>query len=200
MLYPKLKFPKVSGRPFFYTNFVQTVDGKVQVKKPGYWPIGSKTDHDVLMELRGHTDVLIHGANLAKEFGKITLKHLPKKVAYYVMSRESLGAKLDHLEGGLRWHLFSGSIKKLVNELQSKGYRNILVEGGPTLLGSFLKENLIDEIFLTIAPKIYGTESGSTLTLVEGILFNPANIKKLKLVSVKKVGDELFLRYRAQNQ
>lgn len=62
-------------------------------------------------------------------------------------------------------------------------------------MGSFLKDNLIDEIFLTIAPRIFGTEPGKTLTLVEGILFKPNQIKKLKLVSVKKAGDELYLRY-----
>jgi len=38
MLYPNLKFPKFSDRPFFYTNFVQTIDGKVGVKEEGYWP------------------------------------------------------------------------------------------------------------------------------------------------------------------
>ena len=197
MLYTNLKFPKISGRPFFYTNFVQTVDGKVAVKKPGYWPIGSKLDHDVLIELRSHADVLIHGGNLAREFGEITLKNLHPKLSYYIITSHSNGLP-DKLKNHPQVTIFSGSLKKLVQKLKSNGQKLILVEGGPTLLGSFLKENLMDEIFLTVAPKIYGT-SNLTLNLVEGILFPKNSTKKLRLLSVKPIKDELFLRYKVGN-
>lgn len=189
MLYPNLVFPKISGRPFFYTNFVQTVDGKVQVKRPGYWPIGSRTDYQVLTELRTYADCLIHGKNLYNEFGEITKKSLQKK--QFKASRLNLSKNPD-----LPYLIGTHDLKKLSGNLYKKGYKNVLVEGGPTLLGSFLKENLIDEIFLTIAPKIFGTESGKTLTLVESILLSPKATKKLKLLSIKPIGDELFLRYR----
>lgn len=189
MLYPNLKFPRVSGRPFFYTNFVQTVDGKVQVKKPGYWPIGSDKDHEVLIELRANADCLIHGKNLYNEFGKITKKSLQKKE--FKNLRKKLGKNPD-----LPYIIGTHDLKKLSRDLYKRGYKNVLVEGGPTLLGSFLKENLIDEIFLTIAPKIFGSGKENTLTLVEGYLFPPKATKKLKLLSIKPTGDELFLRYR----
>lgn len=179
MFYQKLKFPKFKNRPFFYTNFVQTLDGKVGVRKTGYWPIGSKIDHQILLELRSYADCLIHGKNLAKEFGEITKKSLKRyhpDLPYIVVTSHNL---LD-----------------LVSMLQEKGYKRVLVEGGPTLLTSFLKEDLIDEIFLTVSPKIFGSEKDVTLTLAEGYLFPPDKIKKFKLLSVKKMGDEVFLRYR----
>lgn len=188
MFYQNLKFPKVKDRPFFYTNFVQTLDGKVAVKRSGYWPIGSKKDYSVLIELRAYADCLIHGKNLAQEFGEITLKSLNKP--NFKALRKKLGKNPD-----LPYVMGSHDLKKLSSELQKKRYQHVLVEGGPTLLGSFLKENLIGEIFLTIAPKIYGTEGKTTLSLIEGILFSPQNIMKLKLVSVKKLGNEVFLRY-----
>lgn len=72
----------------------------------------------------------------------------------------------------------------------------MLIEGGPTILASFLKEGLIDEIFLTIAPKIFGSKYPSTLTMVEGYLFPKQSIKKLKLLSVKPIGNEIYLRYQ----
>lgn len=209
LVYRNLKFPKRINRPFFYTNFVQTLDGKVQVLKntKDYWPIGSKADHEVMMELRSHADCLIHGKNLAKEFGEITMKNLNKGsfkkmrqklgkdpvLPYFILSDKpetleiSLGANVIHPPGG---------ILGLVKLLKKKGYRNILVEGGPTLLCSFLKESLIDEIFLTIAPKIYGNEKGSTLSLVEGYLFPKKATKNLSLLSIKKLNSELYLRYK----
>lgn len=188
MFYPKLIFPIKKDRPLFYTNFVQTIDGKVAVKREGYWPIGSKIDHQVLVELRASADCLIHGRNLYNEFGHITRQSLQEDK--FKALRKKLGKNPD-----LPYIVGSHNLKKLTLDLYNRGYKDVLVEGGPTLLGSFLKENLIDEIFLTIAPKIYGTQNLTTLNLVEGILFPPHDIKKLKLLSVKKIKDELFLRY-----
>lgn len=204
MFYQKLTFPKVKDRPFFYTNFVQTIDGKVWVGKKGYWPIGSRKDYEVLTELRTYADCLIHGGNLAREFGEVTLKSINKslfkqqrrvmgkgaQLPYYVVTRHPKDFK------NLKANVFSKSLKELILELNDNGYKTVLIEGGPTLLGSFLNENLLDEIFLTIAPKIFGTEKDITLTLVEGVLFSPHKIKTLKLVSLKKINDEIFLRYR----
>lgn len=209
MLYPNLKFSKSpKARPFFYTNFVSTVDGKVTAPTPDYWPIGSKTDYKTLLELRSYADCLIHGAVLAKKHGELTLKSLNKAdfkkmrkakgksedLPYIVMTKDpkQLSALKDKAV------LFEGSINLLVKELKNKGYKHILVEGGPTLLGSFIKEELIDEIFLTIAPKIYGSRPNSTKTLIEGILL-PPNKFKLKLSSFQRVKDELYLRYQVRS-
>lgn len=189
MFYPKLTFPTKSGRPFFYTNFVMTLDGKVAVKKEGYWPIGSRTDYKVLIELRARADALIHGKNLFNEFGSVTQKSLNKPA--FKRMRRNLGKNPV-----LPYIIATHDLQELTHKLHEKGYKHVLVEGGPTLLGSFLKENLLDEIFLTIAPKIYGTENLTTKTLVEGTLFPPNDIKKLKLLSAKQIGNELFLRYR----
>ena len=66
-IYPNLEFPNISNRPFFYTNFVSTVDGKTQVltDPKAYWPIGSELDYRTLIELRTYADLLIHGKNTA---------------------------------------------------------------------------------------------------------------------------------------
>ncbi len=43
------------------------------------------------------------------------------------------------------------------------GIRLLLCEGGPTLLGGLLRERLVDELFLTIAPKLAGGGHGPTI-------------------------------------
>lgn len=169
-----------------------TLDGKVAVKRKGYWPIGSKKDYEVLTELRAYADCLIHGKNLFNEFGELTKKSLKKVI--FKQTRRVLGKSAI-----LPYVIASHDLKQLSKDLYKKGYKNILVEGGPTLLGSFLKKNLMDEIFLTIAPKIFGSEKGSTLTLVENYLFPKEAIKKLKLLSVKQIENELYLRYKVLN-
>jgi riboflavin biosynthesis pyrimidine reductase len=72
----------------------------------------------------------------------------------------------------------------------------ILVEGGPRLLGNFLAEQLLDEQFLTLAPQIAGRDNGASRPgLVSGQLFAPSHPLWGKLVSVKRGGSHLFLRY-----
>jgi dihydrofolate reductase len=65
-----------------------------------------------------------------------------------------------------------------------------LLVGGATINGLFLKHNLVDELFLTIEPKIFG--SGKNMT--EGKLLN----SKLQLKSVKKINKigTLLLKYK----
>jgi len=46
----------------------------------------------------------------------------------------------------------------LLDELSKRGITQLLVEGGPTVISSFLKEHLADEICVYIAPKIFGQQ------------------------------------------
>ncbi len=77
------------------------------------------------------------------------------------------------------------------------GVRVALYEGGPTLLASFLKAHLIDELFLTLSPLIVGhTQEQHRLSLVEGYGFSPATAPWSTLLSVKLADNHLLLRYK----
>ncbi len=72
----------------------------------------------------------------------------------------------------------------------------ILTEGGPHLIGDFFAEKCLDELFLTLAPQIAGRDALSARPgLVEGKLFAPQQALWGKLISLKRGGDHLFLRY-----
>jgi 2,5-diamino-6-(ribosylamino)-4(3H)-pyrimidinone 5'-phosphate reductase len=72
----------------------------------------------------------------------------------------------------------------------------LLVEGGPSLNHSLVSKKLVDELFLTLAPKLLGGPRSGTLTLLEGTGLSPSQSPKVVLVSVHLSGDELYLRYR----
>lgn len=79
--------------------------------------------------------------------------------------------------------------------------RLLLHEGGPALFGQFLQVNLIDELFLTVAPQMAGRNSAPDRpALVRNAAFSPADAPWLKLLSVKNAGDLLFLRYDKTGQ
>jgi riboflavin biosynthesis pyrimidine reductase len=84
---------------------------------------------------------------------------------------------------------------------QEFGVALVLTEGGPTLFGEFVTCGLVDELFLTIAPQIAGRVlEHPRPALVEGAEFTPATAPWLKLLSAKKAGDHLYLRYRRRNE
>jgi riboflavin biosynthesis pyrimidine reductase len=72
----------------------------------------------------------------------------------------------------------------------------ILTEGGPRLFGDFLSEMCLDELFLTLAPQIAGRdghiERGG---IVARKIFAPDHPLWGKLISIKRGGSHLFLRY-----
>ena len=82
--------------------------------------------------------------------------------------------------------------------LRDRGLQSILVEGGGQVMWEFLKANELEELHLTLTPRILG---GATApTLVEGTGFTAAQVKNFELIRSKKVGDELYLTYRRRSQ
>lgn len=212
-MYENIEFTPVEGRPMFYTNMVQTLDGKTWVTNPDpanlnpYWPIGSLADYAALTDLRGKADALIHGSNTALIFGVKTLERLNDPDFKTMRSKADKNPDLPYYVATTnpkKFDIFDNSptkpsfappnLERLSRRLYEKGYRHVLVEGGPTLLRSFLEEGLLDEVFVTIAPRIFGDNNNNTLTMVEGGLFLPKQIE-LQLLSCVPQGNEAFLRF-----
>lgn len=77
---------------------------------------------------------------------------------------------------------------------EDHGIRSVLCEGGPTLNSFLLAAGLVDELFLTLNPKLAG--GAAALTIVAGReLVEPA---ELSLMSVAEGGGDLFTRWRVQ--
>jgi 2,5-diamino-6-(ribosylamino)-4(3H)-pyrimidinone 5'-phosphate reductase len=73
--------------------------------------------------------------------------------------------------------------------------KRLLCEGGGELNAALFHAGLVDELHLTIAPKIFGGRSAPTLA--DGIgAATLAEAVRLQQRSMRRVGDELFLVYR----
>ncbi len=76
------------------------------------------------------------------------------------------------------------------NDLYNKGIISVMIEGGKKVLISALKSEMVDEI------NIYR----STINLKKGLKFDIEKIidkyKNFKLLEEKKIGNDIFLRYR----
>lgn len=74
---------------------------------------------------------------------------------------------------------------------QERGIRALLCEGGPRVHGQLWAAGLVQELFLTIAPKIAG---GTGPPILDGEL---AEVQELELAWLLEAEGELFTRYRA---
>jgi 2,5-diamino-6-(ribosylamino)-4(3H)-pyrimidinone 5'-phosphate reductase len=214
---PLLGEPSQDGRPYLALNMVATIDGRAAVNGSAVG-IGSPADKHLMRELRAEADVVLHGAGTvradplsarvpvemvqqrlnrglsAQPLGAIITRsgNLPRQHPYYesktvIYITSDNSATVDAKEVEV---CRVESVKAAVEDLRQRGAKRILCEGGPTLNTALLKDGLVDEIFLTIAPKILGGED--PLTIVKGPSLGTIH---LELRSLVERDGELFLKY-----
>jgi riboflavin biosynthesis pyrimidine reductase len=79
--------------------------------------------------------------------------------------------------------------------LRDRGCPVVLTEAGPTMFGSLVASQLVDELFLTVSPVLAGRAATARLGLVEGVELVPQTRVAGRLRSVRAHGSHLFLRY-----
>ena len=114
-----------------------------------------------------------------------------KQMSTQMASRlRTLGANVRRQRGA------AVNLVKMLAELWAKdGVKTVACEGGPGLMRSLLKRDLVDRIHLTLCPVIFGGRRAPTLTGLPGD-FLPRAIQ-LKLIAMDVSDDgECFLEYR----
>jgi riboflavin biosynthesis pyrimidine reductase len=110
-----------------------------------------------------------------------------------------------HLEGRLPGattvvSLGGGAVldpRDAVDALRERGHRLILSEAGPRLFGALVAAGLVNELFLTFSPLLAGRMPlDGRLALVEDADLVPAARPEARLLSARRDGAHLFLRYQ----
>ncbi len=79
------------------------------------------------------------------------------------------------------------------------GVNFLLCEGGATLYGAFLAAGVVDEPFITRSPLVVGENRDNRRpSLVEGTGWLPDQAPRMEILSVRKAGNYLYMRYRAR--
>ena len=88
----------------------------------------------------------------------------------------------------------SVNLKLLMKKLSTKKIKTILVEGGGTVNWEFVKNNIFNELIVTLSPYLIG--GNDSISFVEGKGFAKIiNSPKLKLKSIKRLKNYLVLNY-----
>jgi riboflavin-specific deaminase-like protein len=83
---------------------------------------------------------------------------------------------------------------RVVAALRERGLKRLILEGGGEVHFAFAKAGLVDEWYVTVTPRLIGGKDAPSFLDGEGFL--KRDHRELRLVSQRRIGDELFLRYR----
>jgi len=200
-------------------NFVESVDGVVALpdakgESGGIVSGGSDADRFLMGLLRACADAVLIGAGTLRAAPRdlwFPESIFPPAAPLYAELRALLGfaeapalyvvsgsgqVDPDHpaLRQGGRVLAGKRAPAEIVAALRRDGRRRILCEGGPGLFGELLAARLVDELFLTLSPRLFGRWRGDSrkgLAEARDLAGAP-----LELLSLRRNGSHLFLRYR----
>jgi riboflavin-specific deaminase-like protein len=211
---------------FIFSNLATSLDGKIATVRRGHFPLGTPADRRQMLVLRKRADAVIVGASTLRSYPAPMLSGATGKqpINIVVSSRlegfsprwqffmeprtrrvlfvgpETSDAslrKFDSLAEIYRLKKGGSSARQITKILSKLGVRRLLVEGGGGLMWDFVHAGLLDEINLTLTPRIVG--GAEAPTLVDGDGFGPGEIADFKLKSCRRLKDELYLVYSAKN-
>ncbi len=169
---------------------VSSVNGKItRGYDPDIYSWTSKEDADFFFSLLNQHNLIVMGSNTyeaardmvkpEKERLRVILTRNPEKYA-----NEALPGRIE---------FSSESPETLVERLEKQGYSTMLLVGGGKTNALFLENSLVDELYLTIEPRLFGKGR----PLIEKGSYD----KNMKLQSVKKLNEQgtLLLQYVVMN-
>ncbi|MBI3486435.1 dihydrofolate reductase family protein [Candidatus Daviesbacteria bacterium] len=151
---------------------------------PGQW--NSKEDKEYLHKLINSQNLIVMGRK-TYEAAKSIIQLKPNILRIVLTKSPKIYQKLavkNQLE-------FSEELpKKLIQRLTGLGYKQLLLLGGADLNSQFFKDKLINELWLTIEPLVFG--EGNGLVTEENFDIH------LKLKSLEKLNQQgtLLLKYQ----
>lgn len=103
-----------------------------------------------------------------------------------VQTLENMGVKIIKTSGKDKVN-----IKQLLLKLGDMGITSMLIEGGPTVLSSFVKEDLIDKFTVFLAPKFIGGDGKSAIADLN--IKDLQDVNNLQITNVEKIGQDVML-------
>jgi len=132
---------------------VQSVDGKTTYKTdPHIYSWTSPEDQKHFTTLIAQSSLIIMGRK-TYEVAKPMMKHAPGRLRIVVTSTPKQ-FESQQIPGQLEFT--SQQPTELISRLEQQGYTQALLVGGANVNTAFFKDNLIDELVLTIEPYIFG--------------------------------------------
>jgi riboflavin biosynthesis pyrimidine reductase len=214
--------PLAMAEELVFSNFVTSLDGiaalpGADVSSGPALSGRSEADRFVMGLLRAVADCVLVGAQtLRDDAGHLwTPGYIyPPAAAGFAALRAALGlapepvlcvltrsGELDRSERVFREQrplVLEGDLAlgDVLGDLRGRGWRRVLCEGGPKVIGELVRDGLLEEAFLTLSPVLAGRGTRPRPGMVDGVELLPERGVWGRLAGVRRHQDHLFLRYR----
>jgi diaminohydroxyphosphoribosylaminopyrimidine deaminase/5-amino-6-(5-phosphoribosylamino)uracil reductase len=168
------------GRPFVTYKVATTLDGRVTI--PGERWISGEESRRVVHELRARSDAVAVGMGTFRadsprlDARGVDAARQPRRLVFGSAALPD-GSELEPV---------SDPLEQALERLGADGVQSLLLEGGPSLAGAFLAEDLIDKVLVFIAPRL----AGSGTAMLNAALPSARTLSRLQ---ARPVGEDVLL-------
>ncbi|MEM7576805.1 MAG: bifunctional diaminohydroxyphosphoribosylaminopyrimidine deaminase/5-amino-6-(5-phosphoribosylamino)uracil reductase RibD [Planctomycetota bacterium] len=181
------------GLPWVIAKWAQTLDGKVATHNGDSQWISNASSREIVHRLRARVDAVLVGAGtLERDTPRLTARGVEvRRVARRIVATRTarnLPEGFERIDGT--------DLPASLGRLGREGVTNVLVEGGPLLIGAMFDANLVDELWTFVAPKFLGDwqAQGASMS-IERHCEKIAEAWPLLLEDVQTVDGDVWLRY-----
>lgn len=182
---------RLRNRPLVVAKVAQSLDARVADRSGRSQWITGPAARDIGHRLRAQVDaVLVGRGTFLADAPRLTARPggrlASRQPARVVASR----SPIELPEGFERW---AGSPREFLEEAWRRSWLSVLLEGGPTLLGAYLEEGLVDEVLVGIAPLVLGDPAARAAWRLENPRLLDGALRG-EVRWVRRAGDDLLLR------
>ena len=212
-------------RPHVIVNCAMSADGKIALPTRKQLKISCEEDMERVYKLRNECDAVLVGVDtVLSDDPKLTVKekyvkklHQPIRIVLDTHCKTPKNALV--VNGTAKTMIITGkkcnkkfgdnveviqcetdkngfiNLNKLLELLYKRGTKTLMVEGGSTVVWSFLKQKLVDDLYVYVGPMIVGGKKTPTLADGDGIK-GIDDLISLKIIDVNRLGSGMVIHYR----
>lgn len=189
------------GRPHVTVKWAQSLDGRAAAADgSSRWITGAEARLDVHRR-RADADAIVVGtgtvladdpALTARSGAGDLLSRQPQPIVLGTRPVPETAQVRTHPRTMLQRP--GNDLRALLAELRERGIQRVFVEGGPTLAASFLREGLVDEMLVYVAPLLIGAGAVADHPAVGAIgVETIGQARRLSLSALHRLGEDLLL-------
>jgi len=213
------------NRPHVIVNCAMSADGKIALPNRKQLKISCEEDIERMYDLRNKYDAVLVGiGTVLSDNPKLTVKEkyvkqlsqpiriildtdcrTPEKALVVNNSAKTMiitaekcnkkyGDNVEVLKCEKDENGFI-ALTKLLQLLYRRGIKTLMVEGGATVIWNFLRQRLVDDLYVYVSPIVIGGKTTPTLADGEGIK-NIDELINLEILDIIRLGPGFLIHYR----
>ena len=191
---------KQLGRPFVTLKWASSLDGRIAATDgSSKWISGEPSRLDAHYLRRDVDAILVGTGTVIADDPELTARdqngnyfeHQPLRVV--MGERELPKDKRVFNDKAETIQVRARNAQVVLQELQNRGVKHLLVEGGSKIASEFIRNNLVDEFIVYLAPLLLG---GPRLAINDLGIPSMAEAISLRITEQKLLGEDLFIRAR----